>query len=270
VKIVTWCPCLLLLLAPVPVEAQTASADPVDEVAAADLTRLIHRAIVAHMPGVYEDKSGWGHTIPLPERVILPRLKRTVVQVGDHMEVPDGSWRKVRLRLEDPDRDLHIHVRSFKRLGPMTYRVVVDADVAVRSEADLQQWRNGVALADLTARADVGLTVRVECDVTARLAAGKAPARLILEPEIKDLKLNLKEFTPKQVTFRRAGLTIGGGAVEAAGEEVRGAVQVMLRSMEPDVKQRAGEALARALKEGKDPLPAAEVLRAAAPLLKEK
>jgi hypothetical protein len=270
VKIVTWCPCLLLLLAPVPLAAQTASPDPVDEVAAADLTRLIHKAIVAHMPPVYEDRSGWGRTIPLPERVLAPRLKRALVPVGDHMEVPDGPWHKVRLRLEDPDRDLHIHVRSFKRLGQMTYRVVVEADAALRSEADLRQWRNGVELADLTARADVGLNVRVECDVTARLATGKAPARLVLEPEIRDLKLNLKEFTPKQVTFRRAGLTIGGGMVEAAGEEVKGVLQGLLRSVEPDVRQRAGEALARALKEGKDPLPAAEVLRAAAPLLREK
>src|SRR5262249_38600285 len=150
----------------------------------------------------------------------------------------------------------------FKRLDAMTYRVVVEADAALRTEADLQQWRNGLELADVTGRADAALNVVVECDVAARLDTGRAPPRLVLEPEIRDLKLNLTQFTPKQVTLRRAGLTVAGQGVEAVGEEVKGALQDLLRSAEPDLKKRAGEALARALKEGKEPWPAAELLKA--------
>jgi hypothetical protein len=130
----------------------------------------------------------------------------------------------------------------------------------------VQRWRNGLELADLTARAAVGLNVRVECDVTARLATDKGPARMVLEPDIRDVKLNLKEFTPKQVTFRRAGVVIEGEKVEAAGEEFKDSLQALLRSKEPEVKKRAAEAL----KAGKDPLPAADVLKAVAPLLKVK
>ncbi len=254
---------LVLLLAAVP-------AARADEPAAAGLERLIHRAIVTKMPPVFEDKSGWGHTIPLPDRLRFPRLRRTLVQVGDHMEVPDGPWRKLRLRLADPDRDLRVRVRSFKQLKAMSYRVVVETDVALRSEADVQRWRNGLELADLTARADVGLSVRVECDVTARLATDKGPPRLLLEPDVREVKLELTEFTPRQVTFRRAGVTVAGETVEAAGDELKDALQGLLRSKEPEVKRRANEALARALKEGKEPLPAAEVLKAVAPLLREK
>jgi hypothetical protein len=39
--------------------------------------------------------------------------------------------------------------------------------------------------------------------------------------------------------------------------------------MEPQVKKRAGEAVAKALKEGKDPLPAGDLLKAVTPLLKK-
>src|SRR5262249_53410374 len=151
----------------------------------------------------------------------------------------------------------------------MTYRVVVETDVALRAEADVQHWRNGVQLADLTARADVGLNVCVECDVTARLATGKA-TRMVLEPRIGDLQLNLKQFTPRQVTMRRAGVTIGGGLIEATGENIKAPLQTLLRLAEPEAKQRAAEAMARALREGEELLPAAEVLRAAAPLLNKK
>lgn len=266
-KVVTWCSCLLLLLAPVPLLAQTAAPPPADD-PAAELGRLIHKAVVAKMPKVYEDQSGWGRTVPLPDNLRFPRLRRTVVQVGDRPEVPDGLWRKLRLRLDDPDRDLQVRVRSFKRLDATKYRVTVEADATVRAEADVQRWRNGLRLADLTARADVALGVVVECDVVARLDAGKLPPALKLEPEVKDLKLNLKGFTPRQVTFRRAGLSVEGEAVEGAGEELKGALQALLREAEPAVKNRAGEALARALKEGKDPLAPAALLKAVAPLLK--
>jgi hypothetical protein len=256
VKVVKYVPWLLLLLTPAPLAAQTTPTD--------DLERLLHKLVVTRLPPVYENASEWGHTVPLPERLRLPRLRRTVVPAGDRMELPDGTWRKVRLRVEDPERDVRVRVTTFERIGAMKYRVMIDADAALRGEADVQQWRNGLELADLTARADVLLNVRAECEVTAKLEAGRG---LVLSPEITDLHLTLREFTPKQVTFRRTGLTIQGGTVEAAGEEFKDSLQAMLRSVEPGVKGRANDALTRAMKDGKNPLPAAEMLKAVAPLL---
>src|SRR5262249_8168182 len=105
----TWCPCLVLLLAPASLAAQENR--PADKSAGEPLAQPIPTAIVAKLPPVFEDRSGWGHTIPLPDRVRLPRLRRTVVEVGGHMEVPDGPWRKLRLRVEQPDRDVQVRVR---------------------------------------------------------------------------------------------------------------------------------------------------------------
>jgi hypothetical protein len=266
-KFLKCCPCLVLLAVAAPLAAQTKSPapPPADEQARAALARLIHKAIVAKLPAVYEDASGWGHTVPLPERLRAPRLKRKVVQVGDHQEVPDGAWHKVRLWMDRPDRDLQVRVRSFKCVGANTYRLVAEVDATGHAEADLQRWRNGLDLLDVTAKADVAMNVQVECDVASRLDLGRVPP-LILEPEIKDLKLNLKQFTPKRVTFRRSGVAIGGPGVEAVGDELKGKLQDLLRSKEPDLKKRAGEALARSLKEGKE-LPAAELLKAVGALL---
>ncbi|HEX5272282.1 MAG TPA: hypothetical protein VFW33_17415 [Gemmataceae bacterium] len=261
-KLTTCVPWLVLLLIPAPLAAQTAA--PPDPAATADLARLIHKLIVARLPPAYENAADWGQTVPLPERLRAPRLRRTVVQVGDHVEVPDGTWRKLRLRVEDPDRAIRVRVPSFQRVAPMRYRVVVEVDAAVRGEADVRQWRLGLELADLTARADVVLAVRAECEVAARLVPGKG---LLLDPELTDLRLTLREFTPKEVTFRRAGVTLRGGAVESAGEDLRDSLQALLRAAEPGVRGRANDALARALKDGKDPLPMAELLKAVAPLL---
>ncbi len=257
-KIVAWAPWLVLLVAPAPLAAQT------DEAATADLARLIQKGIVARMPPVYENAADWGRTVPLPDRMLLPRLRRAVVEVGDHLEVPDGTWRKFRLSVEDPDRDIRVRVPSFRRVGLMKYRVVIEADVALRGEGDVRQWRNGLELADLTGRADALLNVRAECDVSGRFEAGKG---LAMNTELADLNLNLKEFTPKQVTLRRAGLTVRGDALEATGEELRDSLQALLRAVEPGVRMRANDALARGMQGGKDPVAAAELIKAVAPLL---
>ena len=257
-KIATWLSCLVLLFASVSASA--------DEPATADLARLIHKLVVAKLPAVHEDASAWGHTAPLPERLRLPRLRRTLVQVGDHMEAPDGPWRKLRLRIEDPKHDIAIRVPTFKARDAQHYHLVIEADAAVRTEADVQLWRNGLQLSDLTARADVGLTVRVECDVAAQFETKDGP-RLVLQSDIQEVKLTLKDFTPKSVTFRRAGVTVEGDGVEAIGQELKESVQALLKSLEPQVKKRANEAVTKALKDAKD-LPTAELLKAVAPLLK--
>ncbi len=262
--ILRWYSCVVGLLIPGPLFAQTPSPPAAREDPGADLARLIHKAIAAKLPKVYENDSGWGGTVPLPERVRARRVKRTVVEVGDHLEVPDGTWRKVRLSVPDPDSDLTVRVRSFKRLeGEGKYRLTVEADAALKGEADVRRWRYGVMLADLTARADAVLTVLIECDV-----AVKVPLRL--EPEVTDLKLTLKEFTPKGVTFHRAGVTVEGEGVEEAGKEFKGALQEQLRAMEPDLKKRANEAIVRGLKEDKGLFTPAELLKAVTPLLKEE
>jgi hypothetical protein len=258
----TWCVCLLLL----PASARAAGDEPPPagkEDPGADLARLIHKAVVAKLPKAFEDNSGWGRTVPLPEMPRRPRLRRTVVEVDGRMEVPDGPWRKLRLRVDDPDRDLQVRVHSLKRVDA-AYRLTLEADAFLRTEADVQHWRNGLLLADVTARADVLLNVFVECDLAPRLSA----AGLRLEPAIQELRLNLKRIIPGRVSFHRAGLSVEGEALRSLEEEIKEALQAALRAKEPEVKLRAGEALARGMKEGKGPVTPAEVLKAAAPLLK--
>jgi hypothetical protein len=256
---------LASLLAAVPLAAQTAP--PPAERKEAELERLLHKAVTAELPKLYEDDSAWGQTIPIPERLRLPRLRRTVVEVDGRPELPHGTWRKVRLWVEDAGRDLTIRVRDFKALDAKTYRLAVEADVALRSETDVQQWQKGLLLANLTARADVGLSVLVECEVTAGLDLKKRPPGLSVEPRVEGLKLGLRDFDLKRVTFQRAGVAVEGEAVEGAGEEFKGALQEMLRGLEPGAKKRAGESIAKGLKEGKGPLTGGALIKAAMPLL---
>src|SRR5271165_356953 len=102
------CLALLGLTAPLAAQPMPSAEDP-----AAELNRLIHKAVVAKLPKVIEDDSGWGRTIPLPDKLRLLRARRTIVDVNGKPEVPDGTWIKTRLSVDDPERDLKIQVRTF-------------------------------------------------------------------------------------------------------------------------------------------------------------
>jgi hypothetical protein len=261
-RIMTWGPCLFLLGLATPLAAQPM---PPAEDPAAELNQLIHKAIAVRLPKVTEDDSGWGRTIPLPDKIRLPRARRTIVEVNGQPEVPDGTWIKTRLSVEDPDRDVKIHVRTFKRLSATSYRMTLEADVAFRSEADTQRWRNGLLLGDATVNADLSVRVFLDCEIAARVGA----TGITLVPDVKDLTLTLKEYTPHRVKLNRSGLSVEGDLVESLSDLLKSNVESQLRVKEANLKKTASESLAAVMKDRKNPLNPAAMLKAAAPLMKK-
>ncbi len=263
-RVVRWCSCLVL--APLAFGAQTPLPSPTPENnPAAELERLIHKSVVAKLPEVIEENSGWGGMIPLPPVLRRPNAPRTVVDVDGKPMVPDGTWRRLRLRMPDPDRDLRIKVQGLERLEATKYRLKLDASAALQSAADVQRWRNGILLGDLTLKSHLTVDVYLECDLAAKLDTDG----LHLEPELKDLKVTLKDLTPERVFLKRAGIAVGGEMLEGVGREVQGHLQAMLDARTPQFKKRAEEALAKALKENKGLQATGAMLKAAGPLLKE-
>src|SRR5437868_1215510 len=100
--------CAFLVLVPLAIGAGPPSSPPPTDNPAAELERLIHKSVAAKLPEVIEDSSGWGGMVPLPERLRRPNRPRTIVEVDGMPMVPDGLWRKLRLRVPNPDRDLRI------------------------------------------------------------------------------------------------------------------------------------------------------------------
>ncbi len=264
-RVVKWCPCLVVALVPLALAAEPPTPPPAKENPAAELERLIRKSVVSKLPEVIEDNSGWGGMIPLPPVLRRPNLPRTVVDVDGRPMVPDGTWHRLRLRIADPDRDLRIRVRGLERLEATKYRLKLDAGAALRADADVRRWRNGILLADLAGNVRAALEISVECDLAARLDT----RGLLLEPELKELKVTLKDFTPERVILKRAGVAVEGEALEALGKEIQAQLQVLLDARTPQLKKRAEEALARVLKEDRGLQATGAMLKAAGPLLKD-
>lgn len=226
----------------------------------AALERLIHKMMASQLPPAFEQNENWGQTIPIPDKLALPKL-RTVVQVNGRDELPHGLWRKLRGRIEDPQRDLVIRVRSFENKGNLTYRIALDADVTLRGEGEVQHWQKGLALVGLLVDADIVVRLSMECDVKAKPDPKKPLALVRLETNVEGLTMDLKEFTLRRVALKRLGPILEGEKAEAAGGLVRGLVEGSLRSMAPQMQEQINQSLARGAAREDAGLPAAELLK---------
>src|SRR5207248_1742925 len=80
--------------------------------------------------------------------------RRMRVRVGDHDEWPDGPWLRTRVWVDDLDRDVTIKVRDVRPSDHQTTLLKVEATAKVHVERERQQWRRGLLLLGLLARAD--------------------------------------------------------------------------------------------------------------------
>jgi len=158
---------------------------------------------VKQLPKDFEDASGWGQTIPVTEKLPFPGLRK-FIKVGDKLEVPHGTWRRFKGKIEQPDKNLKIVVKDFKQIDGKNYRIVVDVDVIVLTHTEIQQWQKGLLLIGGQAAIDVNMTAAIVCDVCVSLDLKKFPPELKIEPKVKELDLDLVDFTV------RNGPIVGG------------------------------------------------------------
>jgi len=117
----------------------------------AEFSKLLHKIALKQIPNYLEDNTGWGQTVPIPPKVRFPNLKRTTVMVKDRPEFPHGLWRKVKVWMKEPAKDLTIRVKDFKVEGKLI-RISLDAVAALETEVEAQQWQLGILLIGFRAR----------------------------------------------------------------------------------------------------------------------
>ena len=222
-----------------------------------ELSRLIHGLVAKGAPKAFEEKSEWGKSTPFPEKLRLPNLPRTTIKVGDRIELAHGNWKRAKMWLEDPEKDLGVTVTSFKQLEGSKVRLTLIATANLQSEGEMQQWLNGLMLVALTARAGAKVQGDIECDVNLSLDVKKFPPELMIDPKITRCDLELKEFTLFKPTEAR-----NPERAEGINGQLKNALQSMLKNSEPTIREAANKAIAQALREGKGSISAAALYNA--------
>jgi hypothetical protein len=231
----------------------------------ADFSRLIHKMVVKEMPREFEERSGWGNMVPLTEPLRFPNLPRARVRIGDKVGYPDGLWKKFRVRIDDPNKDLKINVRDFSKMDPKTFRLTVDSEVALAGEGEIQNWQKGLPLGRFIGQADALVGLGMVFDVGVTLNTKKFPPDLVIEPKLTGLQVDLKQFNLRRVVNPTTNLAIEGELAKNIGNDLKDVLKSLIKNAEPDIKTRANDAIAQSLKEGKGKISASALLKIAPP-----
>ncbi len=242
----------ILNLIPMTLAAQTPTQPKTDYAA---FSKIIHRVVVKQLPKEFEDASGWGKMIEVPANLPLAGLRK-LVKVGDHLEAPHGTWRRFKGKIEEPDKNLKIVVKDFKKVNEKTYRVAVDVDATILCRGEVQQWQKGLMLIGAEAAADANVTAAVVCDIGVSLNVKKFPPELNIEPKVTELGLELVDVKV------RGGPILKGENGKALANDFKDVLRGAVKASEPLVKAEANRAIAESLREGKGAISAAAILEA--------
>jgi hypothetical protein len=226
-----------------------------NEKAYTEFSKLLQRIVIAQSPKQFEYRDSWGNTIPLPEKKLpLPKL-RTYLKDGDQVVLPHGAWKKLNVTVDDPAKDLLIRVKDFTALDRNTYRLALDADVVLHTEGEWQQWQRGLFLIGVGGEADAYLTIGIVCDIGVALDLSKGVPDLVFAPKISELTLDLKDIRP------RGGPILTGERGQKLAAEIKGLLRAAVKAAEPQVRDRANQAIVQGLRESKGDLSSAAILK---------
>lgn len=236
---------------PAPTPAPTAKADY------SHFSKLMQKMVAPHVPKFYEDLSGWGGSIPVPPDLKLPRL-RTYIKVGDRVEVPHGIWKKFRIWIDEPERDVEVRLLDMKRTDKGGFRLQIEGTALLHGEGEVKPWQKGLGLPIVKADADIVVQLNLEVDVKLTFDTKTFPPEISVEPWIVSSNLQIRDFHLKRI---QSLITIEGDTVSNLGNEIKGLLNDLIRRYDEEVTDRANQAIAASLKSGRGTLSTGELMK---------
>lgn len=226
----------------------------------AEVAKLLCKFVNEKLPKpfAFEDMSGWGKTVPDPGNLRATRLRRTWVQVGDRMELPNGIWTRTKIVIADPKQDIDIRIPAFRKMDDKKLDLQIEATVRLVGEREWKTWRYGIGLLPgITVQADVVVVITADCDVGVNVLKGKFPPEVEIAPAVRQVRLDIKEFA-----VRRIGpVALLGDTSKSVSDDLRGFIEGMVKAKEMEAKDFANKAIAETLKDGKAKLSVTDLLK---------
>jgi hypothetical protein len=200
---------------PSPAVTPPAATTPATAESLQALTGLVNTIVRENLPADFESRDNWGHTTDVWAGVDIRREGLQIKTKRRKKQVNDGTWKLIRVRLIEPETNLHLEVLDVRPLpaGRVEVDVAVDAKLAVF--ARLSQWELGVQLISLSANAQAQTQLRVRFELGLKLDPTKLPPDVILDPVVREAELRLVDFRLDRVS------QVGGSLAHELGQQAR-------------------------------------------------
>jgi hypothetical protein len=162
--------------------------------APAQTQSLLRDIAIAAIPLEYENDKQWGKTKEVWNGVHLKMDGLKLKTQRKRKEVNQGTWKRQRISLVEPDKNLHIQIGELQELAPGRAAFQLTMSAKLDLFAQRQEWQRDIRLYSISAEATADVDLTVDFEMTTELDLDKMPPDLILQPEAKKAELRLGQF----------------------------------------------------------------------------
>jgi hypothetical protein len=200
------------------------------------VTQLVVPLIAAAVPREFEGEKDWGKTKNVTTGL---RSEGNFFRFDIHSkknEVNDGVWKKYRITLIDPDKNLELRIDNMHRLESGKYALTLFVAAKVHGWARAVVYEHGVHVISLEAEGDTSIRLWVDAEVGVETVQSSTfiPG-LELRPVVTDARLKFDDFKLTRIS------EVHGTIAKELGELLRKELQKKLSG--PNLVDRFNHAL---------------------------
>lgn len=207
--------------------------------APAGLQALLTAIALENLPHQYEDTKHWGQTKEVFDGLNIQRDGLRIKTKRRTKHVKHGTWRKYRLTLVDPSKNLFVRVSDLDDRGQGKVGFHMTVAAKVRAEGRLTEWRRGVQLVSLSAEGEGQVQLGIECQVGMVLDPSHLPPDVILKPEVTGAELIVPSFRVVRIS------KVEGPLADELGRSLRGILMHALDDKKEKLVHRVNHQIAK-------------------------
>ena len=201
------------------------------------LSNLAQRILIESLPKQFAGEKNWGQTTKVVNGLRLKDDGHGLKLRKHTKEANDGLWKQYQAQVIDPEHQLQVRVENLRQTGAGQSRFQVFLSARLRGDARLEQWKDGVKLFDVQARADSKIEARLDCAMAWSWQAGGVLGQFSVEPKVTGARIELVEFDLQKVG------QIEGWTARKLGDSLKGTIAKRLHAEEPKLVERLNQAI---------------------------
>jgi hypothetical protein len=200
---------------------------------------LLTDVVREHLPREYEDNRHWGMTTKRWDGLHVHREGWEIKTRRRWKEVNDGTWRRYRITLPEPEQNFSIQVGGARQGKDNRVAFDVTTNAALDAFARLSQWEKGVQLISLSVDATARVEVKLTLETAIRFDHDRFPPDVVLEPEATAIEFRLLDFQVHRLS------KMDGPMARDLGKRLQGAIERKLQSKQADSLKKVNRQIAK-------------------------
>lgn len=188
------------------------------------ISQVAAKLIAEAIPRVYERSKDWGQTKRVTSGI---RSSGNFFDFDIHRKtskVNHGVWKKYRLTLVDPEKNLDVRIENLRSIDSGRYALTLFITAKLHGWARAKIYERGIHLIALEAEGDTSIRLWLDAEIGVEsVPTGSLLPGLAIEPVVTDARLKFDDFRLTRISDVR------GSLAHEVGDLLRHAVEGELR-----------------------------------------